>query len=137
MMICAKCQKETDDDIHYSKSIREGQCFSCTFWWELTRSPEPGTKQIVVDGHVYQFRPGKWQGPTWSLGFGGREFYIKKHHEGLMMTNSMWHRGKVPPEWREKFPDDAVFINGEQWQDCGGTMAFGAAFTEAAHEAQR
>ena len=45
-------------------------------------------------------------------GFGGREFEIEYLDGGRRITvNDLWYQGPIPPAHRDRFPDNARFVN--------------------------
>ena len=43
-------------------------------------------------------------------GYGGRGIKIKLQTGEIIVTNNLWHNGKVPKEFRDRLPDNAEFI---------------------------
>lgn len=40
-------------------------------------------------------------------GFGGSRWLIRFHDGRIVTTDSLWHLGGIPTEWREQLPDNA------------------------------
>lgn len=107
-MICNKCNKECNDDKTHYNSIKEGMCFKCTFWTEITEEYNI-QKTFVVDGIAYT--PAKRNNikTRWN-GYAGREFLIKTLSGNLIDTNNLWHRGTVPEHFKDVLKDNATFL---------------------------
>lgn len=43
-------------------------------------------------------------------GFGGSLFRVKFHDGRYLETNNMWHQGTIPDHFKERLPDNAVFV---------------------------
>ncbi len=41
-------------------------------------------------------------------GFGGTRWVIRFHDGREIITDSLWHLGDIPAEWRERLPDNAT-----------------------------
>lgn len=122
-MNCKICGKEVDAE-HYISDVKEAMlehqmCFGCNFWRErLVEDAElPPHRWCMIDGTHYVI--GYEDSNDYFRGFGGREFYIKFNDGTIITTTNLWCQGEPPLEWKEKFPDNAVFINGEQWKQIG------------------
>jgi len=122
-MNCKICGSPVDADRYISdcsKAMLEHQmCFRCNFWRErLAEDAElPPHKWCMIDGTHYII--GNEDSNDYFRGFGGREFHIKFNDGTVVTTTNLWCQGEPPLEWKEKFPDNAVFINGEQWKQIG------------------
>jgi hypothetical protein len=87
------------------------RCFNCDFWIRRLEGIEKDPENFfTIDGNVY------WNGghgKTDALGykgFGGNCFHIERFDGSQVTTDNLWHNGKVPELWRNKFPDNAKFI---------------------------
>ena len=122
-MNCKICNKEVDAE-HYISDVKEAMlkhqmCFSCNFWRELLEEDKqlPPHVSCVIDGTHYRICDENSK--SHFRGFGGREFHIKFNDGTIVTTTNLWCQGEPDECWREKFPDNAVFINGEQWKQIG------------------
>jgi hypothetical protein len=62
------------------------------------------SRSVVVDHHYYN------RGPGGRGGMGGAPYRIRMLADGsIVECSDMWFAGVVPPSWRERFPDNAVF----------------------------
>lgn len=58
---------------------------------------------VIADGSAYSIgSPGDYP-----KGFGGDRWHIVFFDGRTVTTDSLWHMGKVPTEWREQLPDNA------------------------------
>lgn len=112
-------------------AIYEHVAFIRSFWdqkieWMNNNdktTPDPrrkskGGEQVVrVDGQHYvvghtpsaqELESNRQYG---GLGHGGREFKIRLHDGREIITRNLWAQGKIPAEYREVLPDNAVFIS--------------------------
>ena len=80
-----------------------GNCFDCSFWLKKVGK----TGQVIVNGVHYHIK--NTTKPF--RGFGGRKFDIVFHDGRKIETNSLWCQGKIPTEFREFLPDNAIFIS--------------------------
>lgn len=82
-------------------------CFCCHFWMVDVGA----SNYVVIDGAAYSVgeedRNKDFDGPR---GHGGRRFIIRRNNGCIIETTNLWHRGDVPDAFRDKFPDDAVFL---------------------------
>lgn len=106
------------------KSYRSGstysdECFNDLFWKEKVYYAKNGDKTEAgclvarinnnhyVIGHETN-EPKKWRG------FGGDEFIIKftsgPHKGKVVTTTNLWYQGKIDERYRDKLPDNAIFI---------------------------
>lgn len=83
------------------------------FWREKKAVPE--SRRVVVDHAHYMLgdEPGDYTMSS-VLGFGGREFTIAFFDGRTVTTRNLWYQGKIPPKWRETFPNNAVFVTVEK-----------------------
>jgi len=98
---CDRCGKEFRKRLTENAYL-DGHCFDCSFW--LKKVGKPG--QIIVNGVHYRIN--ETTAPF--RGFGGRTFNIIFHNGRKIETNSLWCQGKIPIEFRELLPDNAVFV---------------------------
>ena len=80
------------------------------------RLREEPDKVLIVNHQFYTLGPGN------RGGFGGREIKFQriegKQFNGKTMlgevetTRDLWYSGVIPPAWRDRLPDNAIFLNG-------------------------
>lgn len=81
----------------------------------LTANPD---KVLIVNHKFYTLGPAT--GPQ--NGFGGRKILFKRlvrDHQNVLVpsaltesTTNLWSGGIIPPAWRDRLPDNAVFVDG-------------------------
>jgi len=64
------------------------------------------SERVVVDSEHYLIGGGT----DGFLGFGGRRFDIEFFDGRKVVTKDLWHQGVIPPKWRERWPDNARFV---------------------------
>jgi hypothetical protein len=47
-------------------------------------------------------------------GFGGDPFEIKFHDGRVVKTTNLWCQGAIPERFRDRLPDNAVFLQGRR-----------------------
>ena len=70
---------------------------------------------LVINGQHYRIGANNGRSTTRRpafRGFGGREFEIEYLDGGRRITvNDLWYQGPIPPAHRDRFPDNARFVN--------------------------
>lgn len=95
---CGSCPAE-----RAAAHIAEMEAHDRAFWQRIyDRRSDPRT--VIADGHAYWIG-GLGDSPK---GFGGRKWLIRFHSGRVAFTDSLWHQGDVPPEWRDRLPDTAT-----------------------------
>lgn len=100
------------------KILREKNiCFTCNHWEENEKMT--GRKKIIIKGSKFadggnrENRLGGWSG----LGYGGHRFYIKFLETGeVFTTNNLWCQGEISKAFRERMPDNAIYLTKEQYE---------------------
>jgi len=69
---------------------------------------EPANR-VVIDGEHYMLG----DNTAGMKGFGGRRFDIEFFDGRRVTTTDLWFQGVIPPKWRERFPDNARFVQPE------------------------
>lgn len=111
IIICSVCGKKQNLNKYasdFSGNLkRYVMCFNCYFWMVDVGA----SNYVVIDGVAYSIGEedlnGDFDGPR---GHGGRRFIIRRKNGCIIETTNLWHRGDVPDAFRDKFPDDAVFL---------------------------
>lgn len=120
-MKCRVCGSQIDheDYICGPEMIERQLCFTCNHWQnQLEADKERGDyKWAVIDGGHYVIEDEDDSDPF--RGFGGRKFIIIFEDGTIVRTTNLWFQGHIPPEWKEQFPNNATFANGEQWKQIG------------------
>lgn len=65
-------------------------------------------REVIVNNVHYML--GTTGGPNSMRGFGGRRWRIQFHDGRLIETTDLWYQGTIPPKWRERYPDNAIFL---------------------------
>lgn len=66
--------------------------------------------RVVVDANLYTIGSAKAGG---FRGFSGRRFDIEFFDGRTVTTRNLWDHGVIPPKWRERYPDNARFVQPE------------------------
>jgi len=115
---CRECGRPINVSHGNSDQLKtRRECFDCNFWARLVKDTTPGERVVVGGVH---FIAGEWsetppdyrQGKC--LGFGGRKFVVRftaGPNEGKTLTTyNLWHQGPIPERFRDRLPDNAVFV---------------------------
>jgi hypothetical protein len=106
---CTNCGKhETGNWTHSDELIAAQLCFGCNFWTEHEKEKDsPST--VRIDGTHYHI--GKETSSYRACrGFGGRHFRIQFHDGRIVETTNLWCQGDIPKHFRDRLPDNAIFI---------------------------
>jgi len=107
--LCGICGEADSPDNWLGNVLEEDLCFSCSFWVRHIYEYRNG-KKVVIDGNMYSVGVEVRERFAFK-GFGGRQFEIQMKDSGKsFITSNLWHNGQVPDRFREKLPDNAVFI---------------------------
>lgn len=115
---CKICGKEEDTSnwLNREELEKHQMCFDCNFWREKQEidAQRPEHTWAVIDGVHYYLNP---HTDSYFKGFGGRNFRIRFNDGFETECDNVWCQGDVPEGyWREQFPDNAKFVNGETWK---------------------
>jgi hypothetical protein len=92
-------------------------------WWgpgSRVDQADP-SKRVVIGSEHYLIGDGTDGCPEDGfLGFGGRRFEIEFFDGRKVTTRDLWHQGVIPPKWRERYPDNARFVQPEGDSPQGG-----------------
>lgn len=113
---CGKIFRANYVEERKERMLQKHYCFNCDFWDEANKSK--GNKRIIINGQKNS--DGGWVGKNYEgfKGHGGHVFYIEWLESGeVFKTNNLWHQGEIPPEFKDKMPDNAKFITEEEYND--------------------
>lgn len=123
-MRCTVCGKEFDPSYNYSEKVmvEHQMCFTCNFWRKMLEQDKQSAPHevVIVDGVHYIV--GDENSTSHFRGFGGRKFDIQFNDGTLVTTTNLWCQGDISPEWRDKFPDNAKFVDNAKWTNIRGTQ---------------
>ena len=86
-------------------------CFYCYFWLEkLDVKDYPTT--VRVSGTHYMISPDN-SSTLGFKGFGGAEFRIKFNDGRYIVSHNLWCQGDIPERFKDRLPDNAVFVERE------------------------
>jgi hypothetical protein len=69
-------------------------------------------RRVVVDGEHYLICDETASAVM--RGFGGHPFGIEFFDGRRVTTRNLWHQGTVPPQYRDRYPDNARFVPASQ-----------------------
>lgn len=107
----------TYDSATRRRMVEENLCFNCLFWLrrlEWSQDPDKSDYRVVIDHHLYSI--GTATTPSHLNGFGGTWFYIERFDGVRCKTCDLWHGGRIPRHFRNRFPNNAMFLTAEKWQ---------------------
>ena len=110
---CILCGTNLKKD-HFSRDSKS-LCFDCDFWMEkITLSSAEKEMRAIIDNNHYMI------GGTDSYvkGFNGKEFIIIFNDGRKVMTNNLWHQGKIPERFRAMLPNNARFMRRKENESC-------------------
>lgn len=103
---CKNCgQRETEER---GFRLAKGFCFTCDFWQEKVEMKDRA-EVARIDGKHFIVGP-EDAGPF--RGFGGAKFRIAFDDGRRLVTTNLWFQGEIPPNFREKLPDNARWAEG-------------------------
>ena len=114
---CKECRIEvTDKDLCYFDSvvkelIEHQLCFNCDFWYsKLNIKDNP--KSVRVEGVQYYIgdEDKSPNCPSSCMGYSGRLFIIIFKDNRRIETRSLWCNGTIPERFKNRLPDNAIFI---------------------------
>lgn len=85
--------------------LSANRCHTCDFWTQLIGNPNA----IVVGGCHYMDSGTDNTNTRWN-GFGGRKWKYSKNGGEPKETNNMWFQGEIPERFRDRIPDNSVFL---------------------------
>lgn len=113
---CSECKGAVDppDWARGSDWVRTGVCFTCMFWLEKCEPAlrdDPNTARI--NGQHYIIGDER-AGPEWR-GFSGRRWVIEFNDGRRVETTNLWAQGSIPLAFHERLPNNARFIEREEY----------------------
>ncbi len=66
-------------------------------------------RTVIVDGHHYKIADENGH-PNAFRGHSGIKFTIRFHDGREVVTTNLWSQGKIPEAWRDRLPDNAIFV---------------------------
>ena len=109
MKTCKCCHKE------FNSYDEESICFQCTFWLNVYQQ-DKHRSFAIIDGVHYVLRPSII--PKHVAGMCGRPYYIKFLSDNhIQYCNNLWHQGKIPDLFKELFPNNAIFVSQEEYEE--------------------
>lgn len=118
-VVCPECkQKNLDQNYH---KIRKNYCFSCNFWTDWMEDKKENIIRIDGNQYVIGKEPSENFRHKELLGFGGREFKIKKFDsDEIITTHNLWYSGEIPQHFRERMPNNADWADVKrEWVEFG------------------
>lgn len=123
MSKCKICGAEVDSDRYVQDTKEEMEehqmCFYCNFWRNMLEedAKRPPHTWCVIDGTHYTIEPD--EPGSYFQGFGGREFIIEFNDGTTVTTHNLWCQSEPGEYWKDKFPDNAKFVDNKKWQKIG------------------
>lgn len=123
MSNCKICGAEIDSDRYVQdtkKELDEHQmCFNCNFWRDMLEkdAKRPPHTWCMINGTHYVIEPD--EPGSYFQGFGGREFTIEFNDGTVVTTHNLWCQSEPGEHWKDKFPDNAKFVDNKKWQKIG------------------
>lgn len=110
---CSCCGKPASTNYFGNERMIEHKlCFGCNLWDK--RSQDQASSIIAMyQGSLTLFSKGSNTAPhnTKHNGFGGSLFKFRRYKDdSVVMSNNMWHGGSISYFWRDKFEENAVFL---------------------------
>ncbi|MHA1962769.1 MAG: hypothetical protein ACW99U_21480 [Candidatus Thorarchaeota archaeon] len=87
---------------------KSGLCQECEHWLNAVNFKEQ-ERVVRIKGHHYIIND-EIPGPAHLKGHKGQKFIIKFNDERQVVTTNLWHQGKIPEHFKERLPDNAVFL---------------------------
>lgn len=91
---------------HYDRErlVQVGICQECDFWLELWKMRDDESV-ARISGQHYLIGDDN----STKRGFGGAGVVIKFYDGRVVVTNNLWHQGRIPVMWAEDLFDNAEF----------------------------
>ncbi len=107
-MKCIICSKVIEKSQYSNKDLCSSKCFITDFWNDYVKRANEKEIARINGGHYYIENDN-----TSSFGFkgyGGNKFIIKFDDGRIVTTKNLWHQGTIPEEFKERLPDNAIFL---------------------------
>lgn len=92
-------------------------CLSCAFWIEIVEQQQAKKKTFaIVEGTVFSILPDvdpkdvRKMGGL-GVGYGGSAFLFRFKDGREILSHNVWHRGEVPPRFKERLKDNAESLD--------------------------
>jgi hypothetical protein len=104
----------------YAPRLRTGPSLRVETWldncdehWSRTLADDATEPdRVVIVRHVhYRYAPDLAARNRDLAGFAGRLFRIRFHDGREIETRNLWEGGTIPPAWRGRLPDNAIFLD--------------------------
>ena len=88
-------------------------------FWQPVAELTDRAERVVIGEVCYTIRPDS-RTPGWGDGYGGQRFDIEwldgngEPTGETVTTRNLWHRGTIPPAWRERLAPNARFVEGNR-----------------------
>jgi len=93
------------------KIAATGHCFNCNFWAEYVERKDETNIVRAQHRHYVACEEASLGSHPWK-GFSGHRFKIRFNDGREIETTNLWSQGVIPDRWRERLPDNAVFLEG-------------------------
>lgn len=112
--ICPVCGQPIKDNY-----VINGKCFTCDFWEKrlIDDAEYPEHTVCIIDGAHYIIEDEN--DTSCFRGFAGRKFIIKFNDGTIVTTTNLWYQGVIPENFKDKFPNNAEFVDGLRWRQIG------------------
>lgn len=115
--ICGKNIEETKYNHCFLDGIQvaicSNECFEDWFWkhqFELDSSKSRRGRIVIVKGSHYVMDNNVPANVKGFKGFAGHNFTIKFNDGRIAECNNLWCQGDIPEKFKDKFKDNATFI---------------------------
>lgn len=103
---CHECNGWIETGYSFESMERHGACFDCSFWLDYVATVDDST-HVIVNGYHHVACNELTGGMR---GFGGRRFAIRFNDGRELVSTNLWEQGQVPEHFRDRLPDNAVFV---------------------------
>lgn len=104
---CSECDQWIECCYSFPPMREHNACLSCAHWLDLLRLVNDPNSVRVDGGHYLMYPSG---GSGGMRGFGGRMFAITFNDGRTVTCNNLWSQGAIPERFRDRLPDNAVFV---------------------------
>ena len=103
--LCGERDEACFSEPTQSDMIERQLCFTCLKWTNMVEDADPN--DIFIDGTAYHIGQ---ESAIGMRGFGGRPHTIQRKGQEIIHTTNLWYIGTIPPLFKSKFPNNAVFV---------------------------